>query len=186
MSFSWIIIQYLQKTFNYLLSFGIMCLSADALEAQFKIDSPLSKIVEYQSRHTVTKDSLSFADSRFNHRQQFSMGFAVYEKSPLSYNAYTNILTYQIREDLVADAKLRLFNIAGPYSDIWGSSGLQTSVDAGLRYFPMNNGLFDIEARTYHTPGFNGQYVYLNFLGMRIKRLYKVESGSAFDPEIFN
>ena len=186
MSLSWFNIRYLQKLFNYLLSFGIICLSVDALEAQFKIDSPLSKLAENQSRRTVIKDSLSFVDSRFDHRQKFSMGFAVYDRRPLSYNAYTNILTYQIREDLIADAKLGLFNISGPYSDIWGSSELQTSVDVGLRYFPMNNGLFDIEARTYHTPGFNGQYVYLNLLGVRIKRLYKVESGSAFDPEIFH
>lgn len=40
----------------------------------------------------------------------------------------------------------------------------------------MNNGIIDLEARTRHNPVFNGQYVYLNVLGIPIKQLYRVES----------
>ena len=156
------------------------------LDAQFKTDTLLAKMAEYQTEKRVSEHPSFLDESKFDHRQQFTMGFGVYGNKPLSYNAYTNILTYQVRESLIADVRLHLFSIAGPYSDIWGPSGLQTSIDAGLRYFPLNNDMFDVEARTYHAPGFNGQYVYLNFLGMRIARLYKVEHGSTFDPEIFN
>ena len=49
-------------------------------------------------------------------------------------------------------------------------------VDAGLKCSPMNNGIIGIEARTHHNPLFNGQYVYLNVLGIPIKQLYRVES----------
>tara|TARA_B100001245_G_C22490812_1_gene249402 strand:- start:229 stop:381 length:153 start_codon:yes stop_codon:yes gene_type:complete len=44
----------------------------------------------------------------------------------------------------------------GPYADLWGSDILgrpHVGVDAGLKYFPMNNGIIDIEARTHHNYG---------------------------------
>ena len=60
-------------------------------------------------------------------------------------------------------------------------------VDAGLKYFPMNNGVIDIEARTHHNPLFNGHHVYLNALGIPIKQLFRVESfHHNYGPEMFD
>ena len=75
---------------------------------------------------------------------------------PLSVNSYTNKFTFQIREDLIAGAKVNWFYLMGPYADLWGSDILgrpHVGVDAGLKYFPMNNGIIDIEARTHHNYG---------------------------------
>tara|TARA_B100000029_G_C16949988_1_gene732155 strand:+ start:99 stop:410 length:312 start_codon:yes stop_codon:yes gene_type:complete len=86
---------------------------------------------------------------------------------------------YQIRDDLRADIKIHGVFINPAYQDLWGSDLYlrpHMAMDAGVKYSPMNNGLFDIHARTYHRPSWNGQSVYLTLLGIPIKRLYTSKS----------
>ena len=116
---------------------------------------------------------------RFKHKQMLSMSLALKRGSPLSLYSYSNIFSYQIREDLVADMKIK-----GRFSSSASNPLLvnerylspHIAMDAGIRYSPLNNGLFDFNIRTFHDQWWSGQSVYLSFLGVPIKRLYKSKS----------
>ena len=45
--------------------------------------------------------------------------------------------------------------------------------DAGVRYYPFKNSFFNIDTRTYNSPGGNGTSVDLDFMGLTLKRLFK-------------
>ena len=146
--------------------------------AQFKPDFIRNpKEDPYHSSDEVSmKDE---TENRFRHRQILTMGFSLFRGAPLSMYSYTNVFSYDIREDLVADVKIHGRFVHGAYQDLWGSDAYtrpHLAMDAGVRYSPMNNGLFDIRARTYHDEWWNGQSIYLTFLGIPIKRLYKSRS----------
>ena len=101
-------------------------------------------------------------DSRFSHQQRLSASFSLYKGVPISSYAYSNGVM-----------------INPLYQDLWGSEmhlKPHIAMDAGLKYSPVNNGLFDIHARTYHRPAWSGQSVYLTLLGIPIKRLYSSKS----------
>ena len=108
----------------------------------------------------------------------------------MSINSYTNTFTYHFREDLIVDANVHLFNVMGAYSDLWGEdihSPLNMAFDAGVRYYPANNGIFNVDARTHHSQFFNGQYVDLKILGFTVKRLYTSENyHPVFGPDILD
>ena len=116
---------------------------------------------------------------KFKHEQILSMSFFLKRGGPLSIYSYSNIFSYQIREDLVADMK-----IEGRFSNSINSPFLvgkrylspHIAMDAGIKYSPLNNGLFDFHIRTFHDQWWSGQSVYLSFLGVPIKRLYKSKS----------
>ena len=116
---------------------------------------------------------------KFKHRQVLSMSLALKRGSPLSLYSYSNIFSYQIREDLVADMKIK-----GRFSNLANNLLLvnerylspHIAMDAGIKYSPLNNGIFDFHIRTFHDQWWSGQSVYLSFLGVPIKRLYKSKS----------
>ena len=116
---------------------------------------------------------------KFKHRQVLSMSLALKGGSPLSLYSYSNIFSYQIREDLVADMKIK-----GRFSNLANNPLLvnerylspHIAMDAGIKYSPLNNGIFDFHIRTFHDQWWSGQSVYLSFLGVPIKRLYKSKS----------
>ena len=116
---------------------------------------------------------------KFKHRQVLSMSLALKGGSPLSLYSYSNIFSYQIREDLVADMKIK-----GRFSNLANNPLLvnerylspHIAMDAGIKYSPLNNGVFDFHIRTFHDQWWSGQSVYLSFLGVPIKRLYKSKS----------
>ena len=116
---------------------------------------------------------------KFKHRQVLSMSLALKGGSPLSLYSYSNIFSYQIREDLVADMKIK-----GRFSNLANNLLLvnerylspHIAMDAGIKYSPLNNGIFDFHIRTFHDQWWSGQSVYLSFLGVPIKRLYKSKS----------
>jgi hypothetical protein len=116
---------------------------------------------------------------KFKHKQVLSMSFALKRGSPLSLYSYSNIFSYQIREDLVADMKIK-----GRFSNLTNKPFLvnerylspHIAMDAGIKYSPLNNGLFDLHIRTFYDQWWSGQSVYLSFLGVPIKRLYKSKS----------
>ena len=116
---------------------------------------------------------------KFKHKQVLSVSLFLKRGSPLSIYSYSNIFSYQVREDFVADMKIK-----GRFS---GSSNNpffvdekylfpHIAMDAGVKYSPLNNGLFDFHIRTFHDQWWSGQSVYLSFLGVPIKRLYKSKS----------
>ena len=116
---------------------------------------------------------------KFKHRQVLSMSLALKGGSTLSLYSYSNIFSYQIREDLVADMKIK-----GRFSNLANNLLLvnerylspHIAMDAGIKYSPLNNGIFDFHIRTFHDQWWSGQSVYLSFLGVPIKRLYKSKS----------
>ena len=115
-------------------------------------------------------------NGRFNHQQSFSMGLSLFNGMPQSAYSYTNVFSYKIREGLYADVKIHGRFLSGAYNDLWSSnlySGPSLSGSAGLKYSPMNNGVFDIQARAYQEKDWSGQSVYLTMFGIPIKRIYK-------------
>ena len=116
---------------------------------------------------------------KFKHKQMLSMSLALKRGSPLSLYSYSNIFSYQIREDLVADMKIK-----GRFSNSTNSLFLvdkrylspHIAMDAGIKYSPFNNGVFDFHIRTFHDQWWSGQSIYLSLLGVPIKRLYKSKS----------
>ena len=116
---------------------------------------------------------------RFTHRQRLSMSLSLNSGSPMSTYTYSNIFSYKIREDFVADV-----NIHGRFSNntyqplLDGGKYLSPHIamDAGIKYSPFNNGVFDFHIRTFHDQWWSGQSAYLSFLGIPIKRLYKSKS----------
>ena len=116
---------------------------------------------------------------KFKHKQTLSMSLFLKRGGPLSTYSYSNIFSYQIREDLVADMKIK-----GRFSNSVNSPFLvdekylspHIAMDAGVKYSPLNNGLFDFHIRTFYDQWWSGQSVYLSFLGVPIKRLYKSKS----------
>ena len=116
---------------------------------------------------------------KFKHKQMLSMSLSLKRGGPLSTYSYSNIFSYQIREDLVADIKIkgRFSNSANnPFlaNDRYLSPHI--AMDAGIKYSPLNNGIFDFHIRTFHDQWWSGQSIYLSLLGVPIKRLYKSKS----------
>ena len=160
----------------------IMIISLVAISvmfAQFKLNVFPEPPDEDPYNNTGILDQQDSDYNRFSHRQQFSASLSFYKGMPISSYAYTNMFAYQIREDLRADIKIHGVLINAAYQDLWGPDVYlrpHMAMDAGLKYSPMNNGLFDIHARTYHRPAWNGQSIYLTFLGIPIKKLYTSRS----------
>tara|TARA_Y100000816_G_C25909351_1_gene474288 strand:- start:171 stop:695 length:525 start_codon:yes stop_codon:yes gene_type:complete len=116
---------------------------------------------------------------KYKHKQVLSMSLSLKRGSPLSLYSYSNIFSYQVREDLVADMTIKgrfTSNANNPF--LVGKRYLSPHIamDAGIKYSPLNNGMFDFHIRTFHDQWWSGQSVYLSFLGVPIKRLYKSKS----------
>ena len=159
---------------------------------QFRTDIPTSIRPDIQEDFSPELDDESFFDDlRFKHQQSLSTRFMLSRGLPMSINSYTNTFTYHFREDLIVDANVHLFNVMGAYSDLWGED-IQSPLnnmafDAGVRYYPANNGIFNVDARSHHSPFFNGQYVDLKILGFTVKRLYTSENyHPVFRPDILD
>ena len=162
--------------------------AATLVTAQFKpnvIPEPVSDD-SYEDMELFGQEGVE--DSRFGHQQRLSARFSFYKGVPISSYAYSNIFQYKIHEDLQADVKVHGVIINAAYQDLWGSELYlkpHMAMDAGLKYSPMNNGLFDIHARTYHRPSWSGQSVYLTLLGIPIKRLYSSKSFNDNNPPYY-
>lgn len=118
-------------------------------------------------------------DKKFEHKQMLSMLLFLKKNSPISIYSYSNVFSYQIREDLVADMKIkgRFSNSANnPFLVDERYLSPYIAMDAGIKYSPLSNGVFDFQIRTFHDQWWSGQSIYLSFLGVPIKRLYKSKS----------
>ena len=150
---------------------------ASLLSAQFKpgfIKAPKEEI-DIEAEGFYDKDQ----DEKFKHKQMLSMSLSLKRGSPFSIYSYSNIFSYQIREDLVADMKIkgRFSNsVNNPFFVDEKYLSPHIAMDAGVKYSPLNNGVFDFHIRTFHDQWWSGQSVYLSFLGVPIKRLYKSKS----------
>ena len=118
-------------------------------------------------------------DEKFKHKQMLAMSISLKRGSPYLIYSYSNIFSYQTREDLLGDMKIK-----GRSSNSSNNPCLvdkkylspHIAMDAGVKYSPLNNGVFDFHIRTFHDQWWNEQSVYLSFLGVPIKRLYKSKS----------
>jgi len=164
------------KAYNKIIAFIIFF---GVIYAQIRLDDLIPK----RRSDTYEKTEIAYnegqTNDRFKHNQLFSASFSFYRGAPLSTYSFTNIFSYDIREDLLADVKIHGRFFTGAYNDLWGRdiyNEPHMAMDAGLKYSPLNNGLIDINARTYHHPSWSGQSIYLAILGIRIKRLYSSKS----------
>ena len=150
---------------------------ASLLFAQFKpgfIKAPKEQI-HIKTEEFYDQDH----DKKFKHKQMLSMSIALKRGNPFSIYSYSNIFSYQILDDLVADLKIkgRLSNNANnPLLVDEKYLSPHIAMDAGIKYSPLNNGVFDFHIRTFHDQWWSGQSVYISFLGVPIKRLYRSKS----------
>ena len=161
-------------TINKTITFVIY---ASLLSAQFKPD--FVKV----SKEEIGMEAEGFfdqgQDEKLKHKQMLSMSISLKRGGPFSLYSYSNTFSYQIREDLVADMKIkgRFSNSANnPFFVNEKYLSPHIAMDAGLKYSPLNNGVFDFHIRTFHDQWWSGQSAYLSFLGVPIKRLYNSKS----------
>ena len=123
-------------------------------------------------------------DKTYRFEQTFKMGLSNLNGYPLSFYSYTNGFSFQLIEGLIGDANLHGTYIPFSYSSTSIPSKFYLSFDSGLKYYPMNNGVFNVEARTYHGPFGSGQTLDIDILGFTIKRLYQSKKPGRFlkDP----
>ena len=109
--------------------------------------------------------------------QKLSFGFGINNGFPSRIYSYSNTVYYKLNNDLIADANYKLSNLRGSqYTEKYGYqilNDINGEFDAGVRYYPFKNSFFNIDTRTYNTPGGNGTSVDLDFMGLTLKRLFK-------------
>ena len=131
----------------------------------------------------LSLEGMEEAEGKLKHNQIFSASLYFSKGAPSSIYSYTNVFTYNIIEGLDADIKLHGRFINNAYHDLWGNNadgGPSFAGSAGLTYSPVNNGVFDIRARTFHDKAWSGQAAYITMFGIPIKRLYRSKSFSHY------
>ena len=115
--------------------------------------------------------------SKFGQHQSFSLGFNVGRGFPTNVYSYNNTTYYKIKDNLIADANFTFSYFKGSqYEDKYGYkllNDINGDFDAGVRYYPFKNSLFNIDARNYHSSNGTGSSLDLDFMGITIKRLFK-------------
>ena len=124
----------------------------------------------------------------YEFERSFKMGLSSLDGYPLSFYSYTNALSFQLIEGLIGDTKLHGTYIPFSYPGTSIPSKVHLSFDSGLRYYPMSNRAFNIEARTYHGLFGSGQTLDINILGFTVKRLYQSKRPGRFlkDPSFLD
>ena len=115
--------------------------------------------------------------SNFGQHQSFSLAFNVSRGLPATIYTYNNTIYYKIKNNIIADANFTFSNFRGSqYEDKYGYkllNDISGDFDAGVRYYPIKNSFFNIDARNYHSPNGTGSSLDLDFMGITIKRLLK-------------
>ena len=144
--------------------------------------NPVNMVKEYKN---LGKLNHGFdEEKKFRFEQSFKMGLSNLNGYPLSFYSYTNGFSFQLIKGLIGDTKFHGTYIPFSYSSTSTPSKFYLSFDSGLKYYPMNNGAFNLEARTYHGPFGSGQTLDIDILGFTIKRLYQSKKPDRFlkDP----
>ena len=115
--------------------------------------------------------------SNYGQHQRISMGLGIKYGGPSRIYSYSNTVYYKLNDRLIADANYKLSNMRGSqYTEKYGYqilNDINGEFDAGVRYYPFKNSFFNIDTRTYNSPGGNGTSVDLDFMGLTLKRLFK-------------
>ena len=115
--------------------------------------------------------------SNFGQHQSLSLAFNVSRGLPVTIYTYNNTIYYRIKNNLIADANFTFSNLKGSqYEDKYGYkllNDISGNFDAGVRYYPIKNSFFNIDARNYRSPNGIGSSLDLDFMGITIKRLFK-------------
>tara|TARA_B100001250_G_C19331667_1_gene584986 strand:- start:119 stop:544 length:426 start_codon:yes stop_codon:yes gene_type:complete len=119
-------------------------------------------------------------DNKFSHNQQLSMTVHHLKGVTIPSYSYTNKFKYTFKKNIIADLNIHSGYFINTYSHIWNSktfSRPSITMDAGINYYPFNNGIFNIEGRTFHDQfGNNNQIISLGVLGFQIKNIYNSKS----------
>ena len=115
--------------------------------------------------------------TNYGQHQRMSMGLGINNGIPSRIYSYSNTVYYKLNNRLIADANYTLSNVRGSqYTQKYGYqllNDINGEFDAGVRYYPLKNSFFNIDTRTYNSPGGNGTSVDLDFMGLTLKRLFK-------------
>ena len=97
-----------------------------------------------------------------------------------NFSADHNNQYFKVGNKLILDSNYEefMYNNNSKYSDIYGKeliSSINGPYNAGARYFPLGNGIFNIDARTYNdSKGISeGQSLGIGILGVTIYEFYK-------------
>mgnify|MGYP001275956952 CR=1 FL=1 len=138
-----------------------------------------SSVIEYTNFIELENSIRPFLNdsSNFGQHQSFSLGFNVSRGIPANIYTYNNTIYYKINNSLIADANFTLSNFTGSqYEDKYGYkllNDISGDFDAGVRYYPIKNSFFNIDARNYHSLNGTGSSLDLDFMGITIKRFVK-------------
>ena len=145
-------------------------------ESEFYVDSSPFGIASFIDFGNTVKPFLNDS-SNYGQHQRFSFGFGINNGIPLRISSYSNTVYYKLNDRIIADANYKLSNVKGSqYTEKYGYqllNDINGEFDAGVRYYPFKNSFFNIDTRTYNSPGGNGTSVDLDFMGLTLKRLYK-------------
>ena len=144
-------------------------------------DNHVNMVKKYKS---LGKWDYGFDEEKtYSFEQSLKMGFSNLDGYPLSFYSYTNAFSFQLIEGLIGDIKLHGTHIPFLYLGTSIPSKVYLSFDSGLKYYPMNNGALNLEARTYHGPFGSGQTLDIDILGFTIKRLYQSKKAGRFSKD---
>ena len=165
----------MQKYLLIILSIGV-CLSY----SQNNFKQPITKrAISYTNFINLGNTTRPFLNdsSNFGQHQSFSLTFNVYSGFPATIYTFNNTFYYKIQNNLIADANFTFSNFKGSqYEDKYGYkllNDISGDFNAGVRYYPIKNSFFNIDARNYHSSNGTGHSLDLDFMGITIKRLFK-------------
>lgn len=103
----------------------------------------------------IKKNRLIVDRKQLEYRQKYSINIGQYlEFQPQAFG-YHRDFYYRIKENLVIDTNIPEFmlNSGSAYSQKYGKDlivRINGSYDTGLRYYPLDNGIFNLDVRTYN------------------------------------
>ena len=165
----------MQKYLLIILSVGV-CFSFS--QNNFKQHS-IKRVIGYTNFIDLGNSIRPFLNdsSNFGQHQSFSLAFNVNGGLPASIYTYNNTFYYKIQNNLIADANFTFSNFKGSqYEDKYVYkllNDISGDFDAGVRYYPIKNSFFNIDARNYHSLNGTGSSLDLDFMGITIKRIFK-------------
>ena len=122
----------------------------------------------------------SIKTKKLSHKQYMSMGLHYFNGMSISSYSYNNKFKYHFYQNLIADINISGNYIMNPYYTMWKSEIFNKgfiAIDAGISYYPFNNGIFNLDARTYHDQlSRNQQTINIEIFGIPIKNIYNSAS----------
>ena len=141
-----------------------------------KISGFINSFNRHEMKSSIKENESIFKIDNFKNPQvKFGNYLAFNKFSSHHHNQY-----FKVGNKLILDSNYEefMYNNNSKYSDIYGKeliSRINGPYNTGARYFPLGNGIFNIDARTYNdSKGISeGQSLGIGILGVTIYEFYK-------------